>query len=117
MYHCHLLHHEDDGMMGSFLVIDTTASTSIPKIHNNTFNITAYPNPSNTNWNITGNAENKIATVTLYNTLGQVIINPIATQNTNSFSLSISNQNLATGLYILKISTTTNTQTIRLVKE
>ena len=26
MYHCHLLHHEDDGMMGSFLVIDTTAT-------------------------------------------------------------------------------------------
>ena len=24
MYHCHLLHHEDDGMMGSFLVLDTT---------------------------------------------------------------------------------------------
>ncbi len=24
MYHCHLLHHEDDGMMGSFIVIDTT---------------------------------------------------------------------------------------------
>jgi bilirubin oxidase len=24
MYHCHLLHHEDDGMMGTFLVIDST---------------------------------------------------------------------------------------------
>lgn len=31
MYHCHLLHHEDDGMMGSFKVIDTTA-TSISEI-------------------------------------------------------------------------------------
>lgn len=26
MYHCHLLHHEDDGMMGSFLVIDLNAN-------------------------------------------------------------------------------------------
>ncbi len=26
MYHCHLLHHEDDGMMGSFLVIDPNAN-------------------------------------------------------------------------------------------
>ncbi|HEX8517086.1 MAG TPA: multicopper oxidase domain-containing protein [Bacteroidia bacterium] len=25
MYHCHLLHHEDDGMMGTFLVLDTAA--------------------------------------------------------------------------------------------
>lgn len=24
MYHCHLLHHEDDGMMGTFLVVDST---------------------------------------------------------------------------------------------
>ncbi len=26
MYHCHLLHHEDDGMMGTFLVVDTTTT-------------------------------------------------------------------------------------------
>jgi blue copper oxidase len=26
MYHCHLLHHEDDGMMGSFLVKDTLST-------------------------------------------------------------------------------------------
>ncbi len=26
MYHCHLLHHEDDGMMGSFRVIDSTTT-------------------------------------------------------------------------------------------
>lgn len=30
MYHCHLLHHEDDGMMGTFLVLDT-AATGITK--------------------------------------------------------------------------------------
>jgi bilirubin oxidase len=29
MYHCHLLHHEDDGMMGNFLVIDTTGTTGV----------------------------------------------------------------------------------------
>ena len=29
MYHCHLLHHEDDGMMGSFLVVDTTGKSGI----------------------------------------------------------------------------------------
>jgi blue copper oxidase len=25
MYHCHLFHHEDDGMMGSFVVLDSTS--------------------------------------------------------------------------------------------
>lgn len=43
MYHCHMLHHEDDGMMGSFLVLDTT--TSINNVAP-TANLKLYPNPS-----------------------------------------------------------------------
>lgn len=43
MFHCHLLHHEDDGMMGSFVVIDTT-TTGISEINpKNQFAV--YPNP------------------------------------------------------------------------
>ncbi|MBK9413688.1 MAG: multicopper oxidase domain-containing protein [Bacteroidetes bacterium] len=34
MYHCHLLHHEDDGMMGSFVVLPGTSD-----IHNPSKNI------------------------------------------------------------------------------
>ena len=44
MYHCHLLHHEDDGMMGSFLVIDPNAElTEI----NSLKELSVFPNPSN----------------------------------------------------------------------
>jgi blue copper oxidase len=43
MYHCHLLHHEDDGMMGSFLVIDTSA-LAIEHI-STTEDLMLYPNP------------------------------------------------------------------------
>ncbi len=46
MYHCHLLHHEDDGMMGSFRVIDTT-NTSIAGFNEND-NWKIYPNPAST---------------------------------------------------------------------
>lgn len=43
MYHCHLLHHEDDGMMGSFRVIDTTSVA----IHEDGFSsLVVYPNPA-----------------------------------------------------------------------
>ena len=42
MYHCHLLHHEDDGMMGSFLVIDTTGTTSISEIGSNRNSLFVY---------------------------------------------------------------------------
>ncbi len=43
MYHCHLLHHEDDGMMGSFVVVDTTG-TAIQETDRNAFEI--FPNPA-----------------------------------------------------------------------
>tara|TARA_B100000508_G_scaffold55003_3_gene42648 strand:- start:13578 stop:15257 length:1680 start_codon:yes stop_codon:yes gene_type:complete len=42
MYHCHMLTHEDDGMMGQFLVTDPNAS--LETIEGPTWNI--YPNPS-----------------------------------------------------------------------
>lgn len=43
MYHCHLLHHEDDGMMGSFLVIDPNAGL-VETINSNGPSV--FPNPS-----------------------------------------------------------------------
>lgn len=43
MYHCHLLHHEDDGMMASFIVIDTLTSVGE---HAPGIGYTIYPNPS-----------------------------------------------------------------------
>ncbi|MEN9998125.1 MAG: hypothetical protein RI922_1115 [Bacteroidota bacterium] len=43
MYHCHLLHHEDDGMMGSFLVIDPNAGI-VEKVNSNSPSV--FPNPS-----------------------------------------------------------------------
>ncbi len=43
MYHCHLLHHEDDGMMGSFIVVDTTSDGMNVSIQHN---FSFYPNPS-----------------------------------------------------------------------
>lgn len=42
MYHCHVLHHEDDGMMGSFTVIDTSLKSDIHFFDGNEFVV--YPN-------------------------------------------------------------------------
>ncbi|MCB0477195.1 MAG: multicopper oxidase domain-containing protein [Crocinitomicaceae bacterium] len=44
MYHCHMLTHEDMGMMGQFLVIDSTLNTIEYEAGSNW---TLYPNPSN----------------------------------------------------------------------
>lgn len=43
MYHCHLLHHEDDGMMGSFLVIDPNVGLGETDNSNRS---SVFPNPS-----------------------------------------------------------------------
>ncbi|MFN5325547.1 MAG: multicopper oxidase domain-containing protein [Bacteroidota bacterium] len=43
MYHCHMLTHEDGGMMGQFLVLDTLAGTS--EIDKSDASIELYPNP------------------------------------------------------------------------
>jgi blue copper oxidase len=44
MFHCHLLHHEDDGMMGTFLVLDS-ASIGIGELADPFF-LSAFPNPA-----------------------------------------------------------------------
>jgi blue copper oxidase len=43
MYHCHLLHHEDDGMMLAFIVLDTTA-TDVEELQGGSLRL--YPNPA-----------------------------------------------------------------------
>ncbi len=43
MYHCHLLTHEDDGMMGQFLVVDTSTVSAIQ--HSEKVNVKLFPNP------------------------------------------------------------------------
>ena len=64
MYHCHMLTHEDDGMMGQFLVVDPSAS--IDEIEGAGWNV--YPVP--TNEMITIQSENT-QTFSIYNALGQ----------------------------------------------
>ncbi len=73
MYHCHLLHHEDDGMMGSFRVIDTTA-TKVNEIIKEEILFTINPNPVNKLVNIsitTSGTFNSMLLVTNY--IGQKI--------------------------------------------
>jgi hypothetical protein len=43
MYHCHLLPHEDDGMMGSFRVIDVTTKVIEPESEKSLFTFLSNP--------------------------------------------------------------------------
>jgi blue copper oxidase len=95
MYHCHLLHHEDDGMMGSFRVIDTT-STGLTNINfENNFNV--YPNPTQDFLNITSSVNNKF-TVNVFNSFGENIYSNI---KVTKCQLSVANWK--SGIYFLQI--------------
>lgn len=115
MYHCHLLHHEDEGMMGSFIVIDST--TSITKhTSDNDFSTLVFPNPGLQYWNITATATSKEVYVTVYNLVGQPIYTRIIIKEKETFAFRINNETLPVGIYILKLQDGTLSNSIQLIK-
>lgn len=97
MFHCHLLHHEDDGMMGSFLVIDTTATGITQKKQNN---FIIYPNPVYNLLNIRFYNEIKFAEIKVLNVLGETVLS----QNLINKSMStLDLSQLDNGIYFIQI--------------
>lgn len=94
MYHCHLLHHEDDGMMGAFLVVDPAANIS--KIADDEIDAIIFPNPANESIYIKINLKNsqnleiKIVDLlgkTMYSKQGKALNGEnLNTINTSNFS-------------------------------
>ncbi len=96
MYHCHLLHHEDDGMMGSFRVIDTT-NTSVTELKSRDFKI--YPNPAFDKIIIENPESNKDVTVfEIFNVVG----NRVKLFDRKNSSQQIDISDLSDGIYFLE---------------
>ena len=96
MYHCHLLHHEDDGMMGSFVVLDSSQSgvhapQSIPSI-------SVYPNPATNLVTVSNLQHGKNYTIRIINTLGQIVFQ---TTNTKGSHTEIDVSRMHPGMYLL----------------
>ncbi|MFN0274866.1 MAG: multicopper oxidase domain-containing protein [Chitinophagales bacterium] len=98
MYHCHMLHHEDDGMMGSFTVIDTSLNIDDENI--NPFNV--YPNPVLNTCTIQIPDEIHVYGMVLLNTLGEKIEN-LSDKGDNSYTIKMNH--LDSGPYVLQILT------------
>lgn len=107
MYHCHMLMHEDEGMMGQFVVVDPNAVDE----HNMTDALMVWPNPSTGELNlrmptIKGNAE-----VRLIDPMGRVVhYETITAQNGASFTHV---GGLASGSYLLSITEKTGQRLVR----
>lgn len=100
MYHCHILMHEDDGMMGQFIV--TPGFSNINENSLDEKSITVYPNPSSESFSVyikefTSTEYNSIL---VYDKLGRVIYQ----DEIKSEKLRISTVNWPKGVYFIKIS-------------
>jgi bilirubin oxidase len=97
MYHCHILMHEDDGMMGQFIVgaSDVSAPDCRPQ---NTINI--FPNPASDQLNISvGNMAAMPTTITITNTLGIQMF-----KSTSNNNVKVNTSGWPAGLYNVVIN-------------
>ncbi|MDZ4759054.1 MAG: multicopper oxidase domain-containing protein [Bacteroidota bacterium] len=112
MYHCHLLHHEDDGMMGSFLVIDTNIKTGIVNIKKQNFDL--YPNPVSKTLFLNFNNEFPFAEINVVNVLGETVLKQNISDTKNT---TLDVDDLANGIYFIQIKTHTIFLTQKFIKQ
>lgn len=99
MYHCHLLHHEDEGMMGSFLVLDSATigieeNTEIGIVKN-------YPNPTSDYVNIGFENDELIGgSMVITNVTGEVLYSKVIMNKEERIDVS----QYAKGVYFVNIN-------------
>ncbi len=97
MYHCHMLYHEDRGMMGQFLVLDNTASVGENFLNSK---LSIQPNPiSEGVFKLKYDGDLIIENIQIFDALGRTVKKIERIENYESINLN----NLNNGLYYLKI--------------
>ncbi len=106
MLHCHMLVHEDGGMMLQFEVVDNTIGIAKINDSENVFDV--FPNPV-TGDNFTVGIDNgkSITSYELFNITGKRILNENVNGQTSKIKVNITQ--LKVGLYFLKVYTEKNT--------
>ncbi|MBL0012697.1 MAG: T9SS type A sorting domain-containing protein [Flavobacterium sp.] len=92
---------------GEYVFTDLLSATSFNK---NTFKV--YPNPTNRSWNFVSTSDKNITAIQIIDMLGKTVmtINPAAT------SANVDASNITSGLYFAKVTTTSGTETVKLMK-
>ena len=100
MYHCHMLTHEDDGMMGQF-VVDCPTTVTVEEINVDNNELLIYPNPAADKVNIKMEKEVVISSITVYDFSGKRII---FENNINHNETVIDLQKQPSGIYFFEIN-------------
>lgn len=112
MYHCHLLHHEDDGMMGSFIVVDTTMNGLVNQPEQN--EIRVYPNPCQNIINFELDASIQPSTIKLYNSMGVLLkIEKMILLNKLQFDLN----SFPKGIYFIEVGGNLFIRNLKVIKD
>lgn len=82
---------------------------------NNSNEVSIYPNPAETYINIGGKNFSGEVNVVIYNASGQTVLSSVYSINSTEISQKITN--LATGLYIVKVTDSQNTYTSKFIKQ
>jgi len=107
MYHCHMLPHEDEDMMGQFVVTCKVLNTE----ENKEGYFSVYPNPSNATFTI--QFEKPVnGTLIITDILGQIVF----TGPINSNSIAVDLSDLANGIYTFAVETEIGVTTRRVIK-
>ena len=115
MYHCHMLAHEDDGMMGQFLVWDYMAGVK----ENETLDklIKIYPNPSNDKWTIQVKDMKGALTYSVKDITGKEIATGKYHSDGMQQQFDINLPSVSAGMYLLTISTDKGQGSVKLLKQ
>lgn len=76
-------------------------------------NFKVYPNPTTNNWNFVSSTSSLIKSVQVVDVLGKVVMS----KGGNASTISVDATSLSKGVYFAKVSTTTSTETIKVVRK
>jgi len=106
MFHCHILGHEDAGMMGQFIVVEQATSIENGQVPTQTRLLEAYPNPFNPTTTIRFDlAKSSVIRLDIISINGSVI-----SQLSNSFmnagrhELQFNAKDMASGMYLYRLT-------------
>ena len=111
MYHCHLLDHEDAGMMAQFIMVDSSFFSSIDIVNDNKASV--FPNPA-TDMVQVSLEDITIDKITVLNSTGKVIKEITGIENTQH---QIHIQNFTSGVYIIAVESEGKTRIKKIVKK